>query len=183
MTRHGKLGNAPGSDVHQTPLEVWDRVFYVADGKDVFDPCPHPFVQDALDPEFLWDPGPRGVNYVNPPFTLLEQFATKARETARMGHTGIQLVPCRSSQPYWGILAGVASRIAFWTGNGHTVDRKDPHYLPRRLRFLDANGKRQAGAPFDTALFLLSNDAIHQARFEYAFADVATVVHLARRAA
>jgi hypothetical protein len=42
------------------------------------------------------------------------------------------------------------------------------------------DGTRQSGAPFDTALFLLSTSALIRERFEQAFADVATVVRLHR---
>lgn len=63
--------------------------------------------------------------------------------------------------------------MAYWTG-----DKDRGGKLSRRIRFLDAQGKRQAGAPFDAALFLLSNDVLCRSRFEAAFSDVATIARV-----
>lgn len=85
MPRRGKLGNAPGNDVHLTPPEVWDRVWSVGGGV-VYDPCPHPFRADALGPE-PWDITLGRIGYVNPPFSNIEAFADKSVVTAERGHT------------------------------------------------------------------------------------------------
>lgn len=176
MPRRGRLGNDPGSDVHLTPPEIWQRVGQVADGP-VLDPCPHPFVKDTLgDP---WEPS--HLAYVNPPFTALEAFSRKAVETMERGYSVIVLVPCRSSQPFWSVLCDAASHVAFWDGNADYTRKKDPGYLPRRIRFLRPDGTRQAGAPFDAALFLLSYQKPIRVRFEYAFVDVATIARLGGR--
>jgi hypothetical protein len=164
MTRH----KGPGSDVHLTPPEVWDRVQAVEPGATWFDPCPHPWTVCGL--SNVWGDGP---TYVNPPFSDLLRWAARAHEAGARGETVVVLVPVRTSQPYWSRLAMSASDIAFWTG-----DKDHGGKIPRRVRFLRPDGTRQAGAPFDTALFLLSNDLVHRERFERAFGDVATVVRL-----
>lgn len=165
MPRKGKLGNAPGSDVHLTPPEIWERVMATL-GKIVRDPCPHP----RPDGHCALEGGPwEGPFYLNPPFSDLDAFCEKAARSAE----GIVLVPCRTSQPYWGTLTRAASVVAYWTG-----DRDRGGKLPRRIRFLDAFGVRQPGAPFDAALFLLSESRGTQGAFIDAFSDVATVVRL-----
>lgn len=196
MTRKGKLGNAPGADDHLTPLEILERVRRVA--RIDLDPCGNP---DALivtrehDATDFWGgehtdglaqdwslyvkPGydsHAGLFYANPPFSDIHPWVKKALETARQGHTGIVLVPCRTSQPYWATLCENAAAIAFWEGTADYIKRGQPGYLPRRVRFLRPDGTRQAGAPFDTALFLLTQRPTHLVRFVRAFGDVATIV-------
>lgn len=176
VTRKGRLGNAPGEDVTLTPPEIWERLGQVPDqGKALFDPCPHPRPEaDALEGE-IWDPGFRNVGYLNAPFSDLYPWQRKAVRSAMAGHPFISLVPARTSQPMWRCLASAASMIAFWCG---TENERGPGYLSRRVRFLSKDGSRMAGAPFDTVLFLLSDDLFYRERFERAFSDVATVVAL-----
>jgi hypothetical protein len=178
------MGNGPGSDVHLTPPEIWARLARVAGEGHLFDPCPHPWVidgvagVDGLGEDWPWQPGQ--VDYTNPPFSALLDWTVQAIDHARMGRTGVVLVPVRSSQPYWARLVGYADTVAYWRGttDANTVDPATGTVLARRVRFMDANGERQSGAPFDTALFLLTEDQIHRERFCEAFGDVATISRL-----
>jgi hypothetical protein len=172
VPRRGKLGNSPGDDVHLTPPEIWERVERVS-GR-VFDPCPHPFTVDGLTCG-PWALQPGDVAYVNPPFSDLERWSRRSADHGAAGDTVVVLVPARTSQPYWTVLCSASSDIAFWTG-----DRDHGGKLGRRVRYLNRDGVRQAGAPFDTALFLMTTSLDHRSRFRAAFSDVATIVALRR---
>jgi hypothetical protein len=172
VARRGKLGNAPGSDVHLTPPEIWERLDRIAPAW--FDPCPHPYEEDGL--ASVWPDAP---TYVNPPFSDLEPWAEKVcreawarfanRDGTRKWAPMVALVPVRPSQPYFGRLLMLCNAVALWTG-----DKDQGGTLGRRVRFLDAAGKRQAGAPFDTAIFYFGSAP--RATFMAAFRDVAKVV-------
>lgn len=176
MTRKGRLGNTPGEDITLTPPEIWERLGKIPDtGHALFDPCPHPRpVADALEGE-IWDVGFRNVGYVNAPFSDLYPWQRKVVRTALAGHTMVSLVPARTSQPFWRALSNASAMVAYWCG---TEGARGPGYLSRRVRFLNKEGQRMSGAPFDTAIFLLTRDPIHRDRFLEAFADVATVVQI-----
>ena len=168
------MGNAPGEDVTLTPPEIWERLERVpGPGGSLWDPCPHPWTRDGLTEE--WPHAPGQVDYCNPPFSALHAWSSRCGEYAERGRTVIALVPCRTSQPYWRVLNEHANTVAYWTG-----DKDIGGAIPRRIRFLTRDGRRMAGAPFDAALFLLTTDLEHRARFRAAFADVSTIVTLRR---
>lgn len=172
MVRHGRMGNAPGEDVTLTPPEIWERLERIGGG--VYDPCPHPRPEgwDGLTAPWVIPTGQ--VGYANPPFSGLLAWSFKASVEHHTNYRSVVvLVPCRTSQPYWALLHRNACTVAYWTG-----DKDHGGKLPRRIRFLDKTGKRMPGAPFDAALFLMSSNEEHRARFAAAFQDVATIVRL-----
>lgn len=84
------------SDTHITP----DRVFELIQDKwnykdDLFyDPCPVNGTEGLTTP---WE----GLNYVNPPYTLLREFVAKAIEEAKNGNITIMLLPAKTDQEWF----------------------------------------------------------------------------------
>lgn len=159
------------SDVHVTPPEITSRLAYISYGQPWFDPCPHPRPEgcDGLDRAVPW---PKQHTFVNPPFSNIGPWVDRVLEEYRNRPITVVLVPVRTSQPYWAKLVRHAEKVAYWMGD---VDRGGK--LSRRVRFIDAAGKRQAGAPFDTALFAIQGEGLgwsEMALFD-TFADVACV--------
>ncbi len=166
----------PGSDVHLTPPEIWERVSKLSVDQDryVFDPCPHPWTIDGLEDD--WPLEMRDTAYVNPPFSDLDNWAyTVTHNYLRTKANIMTLVPVRTSQPYWPELCHTARAIAFWRGN-----KERGGLLGRRVRFLDKDGIQQAGAPFDTAIFLATPYTAVVRRFAEVFSDVCTIVYVQR---
>ena len=157
-----------GSDVHLTPPEILDRLHVVS--RDWYDPCPHPRGDvDGLDcgwPEEI-------PAYVNPPFSNLGGWTSAVISHADRGGDVVLLVPARTSQTYWTKAMRAAAAVHFWTGN---TDRGGK--IGRRVRFLSPDGKRQAGAPFDVALFTFSRSERFVWSVTCAIGDVTQTVPL-----
>lgn len=177
MPRVGKLGNTAGEDIAVTPPEILERLLRVSATGTIFDPCPHPWAGDADGTLGDWPVALRQLAYINAPFSLLEAFSREVVRHSRSGIDTCALVPVRTSQPSWRLLVREQGPVlvAFWCG-----DKDEGGSLPRRVRFMDKDGKRQAGAPFDTALILSSTDLGVRARFVQEFAAVATVIRAGR---
>lgn len=85
------------SDVHITPDRVYDIIFdeWHYSLLDMFDPCPVNPKFNGLD--ISW----HDVNFVNPPYTLLNEFVYKAIEESYIGKKTILLLPCKTDQQWF----------------------------------------------------------------------------------
>ena len=85
------------SDVHLTP----DRVFELIkerwgyNRQEMFDPCPENHKFDGLG--INW----KNLNFVNPPYTLLKEFVTKAYVESIKGCKTILLLPAKTDQSWF----------------------------------------------------------------------------------
>lgn len=82
------------SDIHLTPDRVFELIkeYWGYSKDEMFDPCPLNPQWDAL--EIPW----KKVNFVNPPYSLLNQFTYKAIDEAADGKITIMLLPCKTDQ-------------------------------------------------------------------------------------
>lgn len=104
------------SDDYITPDRVFDYI-YDTWGLligEMYDPCPIDFERDGL--EFMW----KKHNYVNPPYSLLNEFVNKAIEQSKLGAETIMLLPSKTDQKFFHILIR----------NGYTIK-----WIRKRLKF------------------------------------------------
>ena len=114
------------SDVHITPDRVW-YLIWESWGYPVFqffDPCPVNPTFDGL--KIPW----KQLNYVNPPYTLLKEFVSKAINESKEGKETILLLPVKSDQQWFHDLLSVKAQFV---------------WIRRRLKF--KNNKWSATQP------------------------------------
>lgn len=121
------------SDVHITPDRVyniiWEKWGYTQDM--LYDPCP-------VNPEFdglkvSW----KQLNYVNPPYTILKDFVSKAINESKEGKETILLLPCKTDQKWFHDLlelnaefVWIQKRLKF---KNNKWSATQPHFLARIL--------------------------------------------------
>jgi len=116
------------SDVHLTPDRVYDIIKerWGYSKNDMFDPCPVNPQWDGL--KIDWG----GLNYVNPPYTLLKEFVKKAIDEAYRNST-IMLLPSKTDQhwfhlmqPWWNQIVWIEKRLKF---KNNKWSATQPHFL------------------------------------------------------
>jgi hypothetical protein len=117
------------SDVHLTPDRVWEIIqdTWNYTKSQMFDPCPVNPNFDGLKVE--WN----GLNYVNPPYTLLADFVDKAILEAVRGNRTIMLLPAKTDQAWFHKLLEnkyeiiwIRKRLKFKNNKHHATQ---PHFL------------------------------------------------------
>ena len=116
------------SDTHITPdrvFEIIEKEFYVKKS-EMFDPCPENFTIDGL--KIKW----KRWNFVNPPYTLLNQFVKKAIDETNHAIT-IMLLPAKTDQQFFHDLleknykiVWIRKRLKFKNNRHHSMQ---PHFL------------------------------------------------------
>ncbi len=86
------------SDIHLTPDRVWDMIRenfgYLQE--EFFDPCPHPRTEiDGLLIDWY------KLNYVNPPYSDLSDWVSKAIAESKEGNITIMLLPAKTDQSWF----------------------------------------------------------------------------------
>ncbi len=113
-----------------------------------FDPCPSNFCRETLfeQPQAM-ETGRDGllcewgsVNYVNPPYSQIEQWIKKGWQEFRKGKTVVFLIPSRTDTTWWHKYVMKATEIRFIQG---------------RLKFGDAKNS----APFPSAVVIFRREA------------------------
>jgi len=114
------------SDIHITPNRVFDLIkeYWDYNKKDFFDPCPVNPRWDGL--KISWEK----LNFVNPPYSELENFVLKAIDESLNDKNTIMLLPSKTEQ--------------FWF---HEIIKKryEIKWIRRRLKF--KNNKWSATQP------------------------------------
>lgn len=117
------------SDTHITPDRVYDLInaYWKYLKEDMHDPCPVGFLVDGLG--YTWS----GLNYVNPPYTLLKEFVAKAMVEACRGKQTIMLLPSKTDQAWFHDLIDkkyeikwIRKRLKF---KGAKWSATQPHFL------------------------------------------------------
>lgn len=157
-----------GTDVALTPKRVVDCLVRL--GEVGLDPCGAP---NSLIPALLEWRGPRdsdqdglirswagyGLVFVNPPYSESDEWCAKIAEEAAAGVEITALIAARTAEARWhDHVLPLASALCF---------------VRRRLKFLDANGKKQSSAPFPSVVVYYGQRP-HE--FAAAFAELGTVV-------
>ena len=96
------------SDTHITPDRVWDLIetHWNIMQHEMFDPCP---VDGTDGLERDWE----GMNYVNPPYTLLKEFVAKAILERTKGNHSIMLLPSKTEQQWFHDILNLGFEIKF----------------------------------------------------------------------
>lgn len=119
------------SDEWETPNVVFDMIFlhFGLRSKDMFDPCPISNTVNALSLEW------QDVNYVNPPYSLLKEFVSKAIEQSKKQKIVIMLLPSKTDQQWFHDLIGIKHKIIFIKGRlkfrNAQYHATQPHFLIR----------------------------------------------------
>ena len=121
------------SDVHITPDVVFELIntYWGYKKQQLFDPCPVNPQWDGL--KIPW----HKLNYVNPPYTLLEEFVSKAYWESLKGNITIMLLPStKTDKPYFhDIIVDHRYEIKFIRGRLKFKNNKwqapQPHFLVR----------------------------------------------------
>lgn len=115
------------SDVHLTPDRVWEIIqnHWSYDKEQFFDPCPENPDFNGL--EIEW----HKLNFVNPPYTLLNEFVLKAISEAPK--TTIMLLPAKTDQQWFHTLLDLSYEILWIKGRLKFKNNKhhatQPHFL------------------------------------------------------
>jgi hypothetical protein len=119
------------SDVHITPDRVWNIIWekwgYTQDM--FFDPCP-------VNPEFDGLSIPwKMLNYVNPPYTILKDFVSKAINESKESKETIMLLPAKTDQKWFHDLLELKCEIVWIRRRLKFKNNKygatQPHFLVR----------------------------------------------------
>lgn len=84
------------SDIHLTPDRVYDLIkeYWGYSKDELFDPCPINHTWNGLEIGWHW------VNFVNPPYSLLREFVSKAIKESILNTKTIMLLPSKTDQ-HW----------------------------------------------------------------------------------
>uniref|UniRef100_A0AAT9JAK8 ORF28 n=1 Tax=Nitrosopumilaceae spindle-shaped virus TaxID=3065433 RepID=A0AAT9JAK8_9VIRU len=116
------------SDIHVTPDVVFDKIetIWGYQKYQLFDPCPLNPQWDGLNIEW------KKINYINPPYTLLKEFVSKAISESDRGGISIMLLPSKTDQKWFHLLYGkyeihfIQGRLKFKNNQYHATQ---PHFL------------------------------------------------------
>ena len=129
------------SDNWATPSNFYDFIM----SKGFYDPCPFLSTFDSLQDDWLTK------NYVNPPFSKISQFISKAICEYKRGKTILMLLPVRTDTRYFKQLYDNGCTLVMITG---------------RLRYNDSS----KSAPFPSCLVILKGFKIYKG-VEFKFID------------
>jgi hypothetical protein len=119
------------SDTHLTPDRVYDLIqqYWGYKKEEMFDPCPVDFKKDGL--KIHW----KKRNYVNPPYTILKEFVSKAILETELGNETIMLLPSKTDQDWFHHLIFNDYEIHWIKGRLKFKNNKwsatQPHFLVR----------------------------------------------------
>ncbi len=117
------------SDHHITPQRAFDyaKKEWNIDLKKMYDPCPLHCKFNAFD--YCWDKK----NFINPPYSKLMQFLSKALSEFKNGNECYLLLPCKTDQRFFQLLLKNKFEIKFFPFRlrfeGHEKPATTPHCL------------------------------------------------------
>jgi len=121
------------SDTHITPQRVYDLIneWWGYNKENMFDPCPVNADFDGLSVEW------KSLNYINPPYKLLDKFVFKAMsEFIKHRKTSILLLPSKTDQLWFHNLCDFRYATILWIlGRLRFENNKNnspqPHFLAK----------------------------------------------------
>lgn len=121
------------SDVHLTPDKVFDVITntWHYTKSQMFDPCPYHPNFDGL--KIDW----HGINYVNPPYSLLQEFYDKAKLEALKGCRTIMLLPAKTDKPWFHDIIANKYKIEWLDFRVQFKGNKDPSFQTHFLVCID----------------------------------------------
>ena len=134
MTYRNGSYEKSGNDLCMTPLWLLKEI--EEEYGEIFDPCPSNWDEsfDGLEIEWSHDK----VNFVNPPYSQIAQWANKCEQEWLNGKTVILLIPPRTDTKYF---------------HSHIYRKARLRFIKGRLKFRDPEtGKEMASAPFPSML-------------------------------
>ena len=121
-----------GNDLCMTPLAILEDI--ESEFGEYFDPCPANWDRSFDGLEIEWG----AVNFVNPPYSQIAEWARKSEEEWAKGKTVIMLIPPRTCTKYF---------------HDHIYGKAELRFFRGRLKFRDpSTGEPMRPAPFPSML-------------------------------
>ena len=128
-----------GYDLWQTPSDLLEKL--TEEFGEMFDPCPANWDMTFDGLEIDWE----AINFVNPPYSNIKEWAKKCHDEWLKGKTVILLIPSRTCTAYF---------------HDYIYEKAELRFLRGRLKFVDPRnpGGKRNGAPFPSVLCIFRGD-------------------------